>query len=242
MKTQKAYLFHIRRFLDSGLDARKYLLEMIDSGMMDASVRSVGFAIKFYLRVMGLKDTVADIPNVKKEKKIPVVLSKTDIENMIRSTFNLKHRLMIMLGYGAGLRLSEIIDLRWEDIALSRNLIHLKRSKGKKDRVVMLSPKIKKVLKSLGIGSGLVFVSSRNKKYSSRSIETIIKNAAEKAGIQKNVTPHTLRHSFATHLLENGTDIRYIRDLLGHSDISTTLIYTKVSNRNIRNIKSPLDD
>ena len=92
------------------------------------------------------------------------------------------------------------------------------------------------------IKQGYVFMTNRNGKYISRTIQQIIENAAIKAGISKSITPHTLRHSFATHLLENGTDIRYIRDLLGHSDISTTLIYTKVSNKNIRGIKSPLDD
>ena len=107
----------------------------------------------------------------------------------------------------------------------------------------MLSLKVKESLMNLTPPKeGYVFLTNREGKYTPRTIQKIIENAAIKAGIRKSISPHTLRHSFATHLLENGTDIRYIRDLLGHSDISTTLIYTKVSNRNIRNIKSPLDD
>ncbi|MBU0980668.1 MAG: tyrosine-type recombinase/integrase, partial [Nanoarchaeota archaeon] len=122
-------------------------------------------------------------------------------------------------------------------------LIHLKMSKGKKDRIVMLSQKVKEGLSNLsGLRQGYVFITNRNGKYTQRTIQKIIESAASKADIQKSITPHTLRYSFATHLLENGTDIRYIRDLLGHSDVRTTLIYTKVSNKNIRNIKSPLDD
>lgn len=240
VKTIRAYIFHVRHFLDSGLCAKDFLINMVDLGYSDSSVRSAGFAIKFYLRCVG-HDAELSIPNVKKEKRLPVVLSKKEIELMIMSTINLKHRLMIMIMYGAGFRLSEVINLKFEDVDFSRNLIHIKRGKGKRDRIVMLSPKIKKVLKSVKVCDGYVFVSNRNKKYSSRSVELIIKGAAKRAGIKKNVSPHSLRHSFATHLLESGTDIRYIKDLLGHSDISTTLIYTKVSNRDIARIKSPID-
>ena len=132
--------------------------------------------------------------------------------------------------------------MKWEDIDFNRNLIHLKRAKGKKDRIVMLSQKVKEGLESLSQEKqGYVFQTNRNGKYTQRTIQKIIEHTAKKAGINKKITPHTLRHSFATHLLENGTDLRYIRDLLGHSDISTTLIYTKVSNKDISKIKSPLD-
>jgi integrase/recombinase XerD len=172
-----------------------------------------------------------------------VVLSKEEIERIICVTKNLNHRLIIQIGYSSGLRVSEIINLKWCDIYFDRNLIHLKRAKGKKDRIVMLSLKVKESLMNLTFDkNGYLFLTNRNGKYTQRTIQKIIVNAAMKASILKRITPHTLRHSFATHLLENGTDIRYIRDLLGHSDISTTLIYTKVSNKNIRNIVSPLDD
>lgn len=161
---------------------------------------------------------------------------------MIISTKNYNHKTIIQVGYAAGLRVSEIINLKWTDIDFKRNVIHIKSAKGKKDRIVMLSPKVKKTLLKLDSEKeGLVFKTNRGKKYTTRTIQMIVRKAAKNAGIKKLVTPHTLRHSFATHLLEKGTDIRYIRDLLGHTNINTTLIYTKVSNKDISKIKSPLD-
>jgi len=247
-KTITNYIFHVNKYISSGKTPREYLLGLIENGKSDETVRLAGFAIKFYLTIL-TKDSseilsvLNDIPNVKREKKLPIILSKEEIESMIKSTKNINHRLIIQVGYSAGLRVSEIINLKWEDIDFNRDTIHIKRAKGKKDRIVMLSLKVKESLMNLTPNTeGYVFLTNRGGKYTQRTIQKIIKNAAMKAGIRKNITPHTLRHSFATHLLENGTDIRYIRDLLGHSDISTTLIYTKVSNRALSKIKSPLDD
>lgn len=240
-KTIKSYIFYVEKFLDFKKSPREFLLTLINKKLKDDTVRLAGFAIKFYLKI-NLVDDEFVIPNVKREKKLPVILSKKEIMQMVFSCKIVKYRVMIMMGYGAGLRASEILSLRWEDIDFSRNTIHVKSAKSKKDRIVMLSPKLKKILKSLDIlKEGLVFMSNRNKKYSLRSLQQIISDAALRAGITKKVSPHSLRHSFATHLLENGTDIRYIQELLGHSNIRTTLIYTKVSSKNITNIKSPLD-
>lgn len=247
-KTINAYLFHVDKFVKSGLEPKPFLLKLINDGKSKSTIRVTGFAIKFYLKHVkseednSLNSTINEIPNMKEDKKLPVVLSKKEIVDMVIATKNLTHRLMIQIMYSAGLRASEIINLKWEDIDFNRNIIHLKLAKGGKDRIVMLSPKVKKSLVMFdGKKEGLVFVSNRNKKYSLTTIEKVVSNAAKKAGIIKKVTPHSLRHSFATHLLENGTDIRYIRDLLGHSRIETTMIYTKVSNRDILRIKSPLD-
>ena len=247
-KTIDAYLHHIKKFVSSGKTPRDFLLGLIAKDNSDETVRSAGFAIKFYLNAIKkdsseIQEVLDNLPNIKREKKLPVILSKKEIESLISSTKNVNHRLIIQIGYSAGLRISEIINLKWQDIDFDRNLIHLKRAKGKKDRIVMLSLKVKESLMNLTPNKeGYVFLTNRDGKYTQRTIQKIIENAATKVGIRKSISPHTLRHSFATHLLENGTDIRYIRDLLGHSDISTTLIYTKVSNKNIRNIKSPLDD
>jgi site-specific recombinase XerD len=178
---------------------------------------------------------------VKREKKLPVVLSKEEIKRLILATTNIKHRLMIQAGYSAGLRVSEIISLKWEDIDFDRNIIHIRQSKGKKDRIVMLSKRVREGLQQLRKEANYVFVTSKGDKYTARSIQKIIQRASLKAGIRKHITPHTLRHSFATHLLESGTDLRYIRDLLGHANISTTSIYTRVSNKELSRIKSPLD-
>jgi len=146
----------------------------------------------------------------------------------------------LLFGYFAGSLLHHGEKLNKEDINFNEKLIRIHLAKGKKDRIVMLSQKVKEGLRTLTDNKqGYVFITNRNGKYTQRTIQKIIENSAKKAGIRKKITPHTLRHSFATHLLENGTDIRYIRDLLGHSNISTTQIYTKVSN--VSKIKSPLD-
>lgn len=247
-KTIKSYTYHIEKFLESKKSPRDYLLFLIDKTKSNETIRSAGFAIKFYLRTSNknsknIDSIIKNIPNSKKEKKLPVILSKEEIENMILATNNYTHRLIIQIGYSAGLRCSEIENLKWRDIDFIRNSIHIKRAKGKKDRIVMLSSKVKEALQNYSQEKeGYVFITTRGGKYTPRTIQKIIKNTAKKATIKKNISTHTLRHSFATHLLERGTDIRYIRDLLGHSDISTTLIYTKVSNKNLSNIKSPLDE
>lgn len=241
-RTIKNYLYHIGKYLNSGKDPKEFLLECVNRGLADETIRNIGFAIKFYLNSTNRKTDI-DIPNIKRENKLPVVLSKAEIEKMVLTTKNLNHRLIIQIAYATGMRVSEITNIKWPDIDFHRNIIHIKLSKGKKDRVVMLSPKIKKSLKSLSQEKeGYVFITTRGGKYTTRTIEKIVENAKNKAGIKKKVTPHTLRHSFATHLLERGTDIRYIKDLLGHSRIETTLIYTKVSNKDLSNIKSPIDD
>jgi len=242
--TIEAYKFHIQKYIESGKEAREYLLGMIEE-KADETIRLAGFAIKFYLKTkqknIDISGIIKTLPNVKRAKRLPVILSKNEIQNMINSTNNIKHRLIIQMMYSAGLRISEVINLKWQDIDSDRNIIHIKLSKGKKDRIVMLSQKVKENLKNLNEQKNYVFITNRNKKYTQRTIQEIINKTAKKAGITKQISPHKLRHSFATHLLENGTDIRYIKDLLGHSDIKTTLIYTKVTDK-ILTIKSPMDD
>jgi site-specific recombinase XerD len=246
-KTINSYIHHVDKFLVSQKKPREYLLSLIDKEKSDETIRAVCFAIKFYLKILKKDDPeidliLKDIPNVKREKKLPVILSKEEINKMITSLKNLNHRLIIQVGYSAGLRCSEIINLKWQDIDFDRNTIHVKNAKGKKDRIVMLSHKVKEALQMLSYEKqGSVFKTNRGSKYTQRTIQKIIENAAQKAQINKEVTPHSLRHAFATHLLENGTDIRYIKELLGHANISTTLIYTKVSNKNIMKIQSPFD-
>ena len=246
-KTVSAYVFHVTKFIESGLNPREFLLNLIDNGKSKESVRVAGFAIKFYLSIKArqnkeINQIIEKTPNLKRDKKLPVILSKKEIENMVICTKNFGHRTMIMLMYSSGMRAGEIIDLKWTDIDFNRNIIHIKLAKGNKDRIVMLSPKLKKNLKTLDIEKkGNVFKTNRNSKYSLRTIELIVKKAAEKAGINKHITPHSLRHSFATHLLEHGIDIRYIQKLLGHSDIKTTMIYANVSKKDISKIKSPID-
>jgi site-specific recombinase XerD len=163
---------------------------------------------------------------------------------MINSIDNIKHKLILKLLYGCGLRVSEIVNLKKSDFNFKESLIYIKLAKGRKDRFVKIPDSIRKELKNYSeiIYSEIFFPSNRGGKLSTKTIQKIVSNACKKAGITKKVSPHTFRHSFATHLLEQGTDLRIIQKLLGHSDIKTTQLYLKVSNASIKNIKSPLDN
>ena len=136
--------------------------------------------------------------------------------------------------YFAGLRLDEARNLKWEDLDFNRGLIHVKKAKGDRERVIFLHDKITKALEDNGLKKeGFILLSERGDLYDERTVQEIVKNAARKARVSKKVTPHTLRHSFATHLLEAGADIRYIQSLLGHKNLQTTQIYTHVANKDI---------
>jgi len=143
--------------------------------------------------------------------------------------------------YYAGLRLNEVCNLKWQDIDFEREIIHIKNSKGEKERVIFLHRKLKESLMNDGIRQfGFVLISERGKRYSERTIQQIVRNASKKAGIKRKATPHTLRHSFATHLLEAGADIRYIQQLLGHKNLRTTQIYTHVASKDIKKLANLL--
>ncbi|MFC1691783.1 tyrosine-type recombinase/integrase [Nanoarchaeota archaeon] len=233
-QTAKAYLSIVSNFLKSGKEPREFLL--MQSNKSRSTMRSTYFALKFYyLNVLNEKFD-EKIPLAKNSAKLPVVLSKKEINAMIKKTKNLKHRLLIMFMYYAGLRLNEVINIKWENMDFDRKLIHLKTAKGNKERVIFLHEKLIEALEFYGRSEGLVLNAQSGKKYSKRMPQVIIKNSAKKAGLKKNVTPHTLRHSFATHLLEAGADIRYIQKLLGHKDLSTTQIYTQVANKDIQKL------
>ena len=172
---------------------------------------------------------------------MPVVLSREEVNKIIVVTNNIKHKLVLMFLYYAGLRLDEVTNLKWQDIDFDREIIHIKTTKGEKERILFLHHKLKEMLKIYGIDKqDLVLRSQRKRKYNKRTIQQIVKNAAKKAVIKKNVTPHSLRHSFATHLLESGADIRYIQQLLGHKDLKTTQIYTHVANKDIKKLANLL--
>lgn len=178
------------------------------------------------------------------EHQLPKYLNKEEILKMIGLTENLKHKLMISLLYGCGLRVSELINLKITDIDSKSGRISIIQAKGKKDRYVMLPKSVLPLLKEYFekyFPQTYLFEGGKNEKYSPRSVQQVVKQAALKAKIQKLVTPHILRHSFATHLIENGTDIIYIQELLGHNSVMTTQIYTHIIDLTIRKIQSPLD-
>ena len=180
----------------------------------------------------------------KKESKLPTVLSTEEIIDLICVTQNLKHRAITALIYAAGLRISELLHLKLKDLDIDRRQIHIRQSKGRKDRQVMLAESFLPLLQNYLASYHPIYYFAEGKpgiRYSAASIRAFLKRNCRKAGIRKNVSPHTLRHSYATHLMENGVDIRYIQELLGHSRPETTMIYTHVSRHDLLSIKSPLD-
>ncbi len=255
--TSKSYVCHFEHFINHFKD--KELLEINEEDIQDylnqiarnkryskSYLNQLINSIKFYY------ETVLDMPNrfytiqrPKKSKKLPSVLSKEEILKMIAVTKNIKHKCIISLLYSAGLRRGELVNLKVSDIDSKRMLIVVKDAKGNKDRLTLLSNKLLVLLRSYYTEykpEQYLFEGIRGGKYSETSIGEVVKRAAKKAGARIKVTPHVLRHSFATHLLESGIDIRYIQVLLGHSSTKTTEIYTQVATNMYKQIKSPLDN
>lgn len=218
----------------------------MERGLSAAAGHSMVNAVQFYYRqVLGEAGFELTLPRPKKEKKLPSVLTMEECLLIFRTVDNPKHKLLLLMGYGAGLRVSEIVSLQWRDILFEEHKIHIKNAKGKKDRIVMLPYSIVQSLqhyRTLYPQSNFVFEGQfSGEPYSVGSVQAVMRNALKKSGLEKKATVHTLRHSFATHLLENGTDIRYIQKLLGHASIKTTTVYTHVSKSAVDKIISPLD-
>ncbi len=204
-------------------------------------------AIKLFYRNRYRKNIqIEDIERPRREKRLPNVLSKNEVKSILEAPTNLKHRAMLSLIYACGLRRSELLNLTLKDVMSDRNLLFIKQSKGKKDRVVPISNKIIEMLreyyKAYKPQTWLFEGQFPNSKYSAKSLENVLKQSLAKTKIVKKVSLHWLRHSYATHLLESGTDLRYIQELLGHSSSRTTEIYTHVSTKNLQQIRSPFDD
>ena len=236
-ETGKTYISIIQNFLKSGKEPREFLLYY--SNKSRSTMRIAYFALKFFYKNVLNKKFSEKIPLARKNIGLPSVLNKKEVEEMILKTTNLKHKLVIMFLYYAGLRLDEVRNLKWQNLDFERKLIQLKITKGNHERVVFLHEKLINALEFLGKAKeGLIFISERGKIYNKRTIQQIVKNAARKAEIKKSVHPHTLRHSFATHLLEAGCDIRYIQHLLGHKNLQTTQIYTYVANKDLSNLSN----
>ncbi|CAM3104068.1 tyrosine-type recombinase/integrase [Flavobacterium frigoris] len=224
----------------------KYLASLMERGLSAASGHSMVNALLFYYQqIEHQKGFELNIPRPKKEKKLPSVLTMEECLQIFRAVDNPKHKLLLLIGYGAGLRVSEIVTLEWRDILFSEHKIHIKDAKGKKDRMVMLPYSIVSSLdyyRKLYQPSKYVFEGQyAGEPYSTGSAQQVMRAALKKSGLSKKATVHTLRHSFATHLLESGTDIRYIQKFLGHASIKTTTIYTHVSKMATDKIASPLD-
>jgi integrase/recombinase XerD len=224
-----------------------YIVELINNLGISSSQQNQRInAIKFYYeKVLGRTKAYYKVERPKKARKLPTVLSKNEVNLLLNITGNLKHKCILTTIYSSGLRRSELINLKVEDIDSQRSLIRIQAAKGKKDRYTLLSEKLILLLREYYKAyrpKVWLFEGQNGGKYSTTSVAKIVKSAVKKAGIQKHVTPHCLRHSFATHLLEQGTNLRYIQEILGHEDPKTTQIYTRVATNELSNIRSPFDD
>ncbi|MHB9019795.1 MAG: tyrosine-type recombinase/integrase [Minisyncoccota bacterium] len=224
----------------------RYLASMTERGLSSSSLNMIVNSLLFYFRTVLNRDTFEiRIPRPRREYHLPTVLTQAECLRIFGFVGNPKHRLILLIGYGAGLRRSEIVNLKWEDILFEEHRIHVKQSKGKKDRIVMLPYSIVVLLmdyRKLYPSDDWVFAGQyKGEALSTRTVQQVMHDAVAKAGLEKKATVHTLRHSFATHLLESGTDIRYIQQLLGHSSIKTTMVYTHITPKAEKNIISPLD-
>lgn len=204
-------------------------------------------SIKLFFTIIKEKQIEIDkIHRPKRAKTLPNVLSKQEVKAILEAPTNVKHKMMLSLLYSCGLRCGELLSLKSTHIDSKRHIVLLKNSKGQKDRIAPLSPKILELLREYyKIYKPLNYLFEgqiKGERYDARSLQMVLKQSLNKAGITKPVTLHWLRHSFATHLLESGTDLRYIQELLGHSSSKTTEIYTHVSTKSIQQIKSPFDD
>lgn len=254
-RTVEAYLYYNKNFLKlANKSPRKvtkndisnylnYLALRLNSA---ASTLNLAYsALKCYYGSQYRRKFFIELPRARKNKKLPAVLSRQEIMEMIALTRNAKHHTILSLLYGCGLRVSEVVNIRMNDISLERKMLKVNQGKGNKDRYVPIPEKLIAVLMIQGIlksGEDYLFTGGGDRrKLTTMSVSLIVKDAAARAGIKHGVSPHTLRHSFATHLLENGIDIRYIQALLGHARLETTQIYTKVTDNKLSGIMSPLD-
>lgn len=239
--------YYIEREIDEldENDIREYLSYLIRQGKSPSFQNQMINAIKFYYEVvLNMPRRFYHLERPRKEKPLPKVLSVEEVTTMINSTTNRKHRCILILLYSGGLRRSELLQLKPTDIESNRMLIRIESSKGKRDRYTVLSPMALKELRHYYREyrpEHYLFEGKKANKYSETSVINIVKAAAKRAGIQRNITPHMLRHSFATHMLDRGINLRHIQNLMGHESTKTTEIYTHVSISSLQGVKSPLD-
>jgi len=255
-KTIKSYMSHARLFLEyCGKNANQlvkedinyYLLYLLEQkGNTHSFVSQAVSSIKFLFGKVLMKDDLTlNIVRPKKEKKLPEVLSQKEVRVILDNITNLKHKAILFLTYSSGLRVGEVVRLKLKDIDSDRMLIHVVQGKGRKDRYTVLSEVtlgvLREYVQKFKPAEWLFQGEEAGRHITERTVQRVFESAREKAGIQKKVSVHSLRHSFATHLLEGGIDLRYIQELLGHESSKTTEIYTHVTKKSIKSIASPLD-
>lgn len=259
--TQQDYIRHVRRlaaFLGrppdtaTAEDLRRFQLYQHENGLGASTINGAVSALRFLFTVtLKRPDLARGLVITRNPRKLPDVLSVEEAARLLEAAHGIKYKAALGVAYGAGLRVSEVAHLKVDDIDSTRMLIRVEQGKGRKDRNAMLSPQLLELLRLWwreGKRRGVMFPhgwlfpgQSHTDPISSRQLHRAVAEAADAAGIRKRVSPHTLRHSFATHLLEQDVDIRVIQVLLGHSKLDTTALYTKVSTRTIHAVTGPLD-
>ena len=254
-KTLQAYTFHTKKFLDfikkdpktvTEDDAKSYLAYLMsERNYKPKSTNLALSALKYYFKEIVQNPAFNGLKPPKLEKKLPTVLSKLEVKQLLEASKNPKHKLLIEVMYSAGLRVSECVSLKVNDLDFNEKMGKIKNGKGNKERYMILSDALirhlQHYLATKKDSSDFIF-SVNNRPITVRQAQSVVKEAAIRAGIKKRVFCHALRSSFATHLLEAGTDIRIIQELLGHADLSTTQIYTRVSTQQLKKVRSPLDN
>ena len=253
-RTVESYGYHSKNFIDfikkdpkevNEQDAKKYLAYLLsDKKYSPRSANLALSSLKFFYKEILQNPAFNEVKAPKLEKKLPTVLTKDEIRKLLNAVNNPKHRLLIEFMYSSGLRVSECVNLKIDDLDLSEKMGKIRHGKGNKERYIILSDNLilhfNDYISKKKDNSQYIF-SVNGRPITARQAQKVVKENAKKAGLKKRVFCHALRSSFATHLLEAGTDIRVIQELLGHSDLSTTQIYTKVSTQQLKKVKSPLD-
>jgi len=253
-RTIESYSFCIKKFFEytkkdprkiCKKDIKKFVAHLTDRGLAGTTISLYVNSLKFLLQEILAKRVTWNIRHPKKAKTLPTVLTQKEITRLLKVIENKKHQLMIELLYSAGLRVSELVNLKLEHLEIEEGMGWVRQGKGKKDRIFILAktviPKIRYHLYENNIEEGYLFLGRKGRHLHTRSVQEMVKKAAKKAKIIKNVHPHTLRHSFATHLVENGYDITTVQQLLGHSSLQTTTVYIHIASPKLLNVKSPLD-
>lgn len=246
--TVRNYGFFVNKFLVhakkpavdlSEDDAKSYLISLMDTRSKSTTMLAAASLKFFYTEI--LKKSFASVKVPKKEKRLPDVLTKEEVKVLLASCDTAKSKLMVSFLYSSGLRVSELVNLRVQDVRFDEKIGWARGGKGGKDRMFILSDQLGHEIRDYLKHRQNEYIFSKNKPLTTRNVQKIVKRLRERAHIQKKITPHTLRHSFATHLLEDGTDIRLIQILLGHASLNTTQIYTHVSTEQLKKIQNPLD-
>ena len=254
-KVQKDYVRHVRTFAAflgrspdtaTSEDLRRYQLHMAQQQVSPWTINSAIAALRFFFTVTLEKpDLVRPLRTVTKPRKAPVVLSQEEVARLLQAAPSLKYKAALSVAYGAGLRVSEVANLKVSDIDSGRMMLRVEQGKGQRDRDVMQSPRLLQLLREWWKAARpqVWLFPGQNpiNPVTARQLNRAVTAAKDLAGITKRVSPHTLRHSFATHLLEQGVDIRVIQVLLGHAKLETTALYTRVAVNTVRDIESPLD-